>query len=192
MTPQLHDGDTFTHRGYSFRVNLVPDSDHGNPWDEEGGHGPVSDWRSSDDGREGERILATDNSGYHALFYDIAEATRIAERDGWGCPCAASHEAGIDNALSPSGHPLTRAAEIAHAVEADYARLRAWCDDNWYYLGVVVTLLDEEGHPTTETESLWGIESDSDDYLVEVAHELAAEILARVEVESPLATLSEN
>lgn len=37
-----------------------------------------------------------------------------------------------------------------------------------------------DGNPTQETESLWGIESDSDDYLTEVSRDLADEIASRV------------
>ncbi len=53
------------------------------------------------------------------------------------------------------------------AVEADYQRLRRYLAGDWEYVGVVVT--DADGN----TESLGGIESDADEYLETVAHELA-------------------
>ena len=69
--------DTITHNGAMFRVSLEPDTDHGAPWDEENGHGPVSDWRRGPnytghhDKRPGEILLCGDR--HAARFYDFAE-----------------------------------------------------------------------------------------------------------------------
>lgn len=65
---------------YRFRVNVEND-DKGAPWDEEAGHGPVSDWTTRDK-RPGERVLSSDHGSKR--FYDVAEANRIAKREGWG------------------------------------------------------------------------------------------------------------
>lgn len=69
----------------------------------------------------------------------------------------------------------------AAAAMADFERLRAWCADEWYWVGVTVELLDDFGDAMGETESLWGIESDADEHIGEVARELAGEIIARME-----------
>jgi hypothetical protein len=68
---------------------------------------------------------------------------------------------------------------------SDYEFLRRWCNGDWCYIGVVVTLLDHEGEDVDD-RSIWGVESDSHDYLTDTAHELADE-LAREHAE----TLSE-
>ena len=173
--PRLYDGATFTHRGHTFRVRFPHDADHGAPWEECDGHGPVSDWTRRDK-RPGERILIEDHGSRR--YYDVAEALQIARRDGW-------------NTLSipaPAGGETPR-QQAARAVEADYAFLRGWCRDDWQYVGVVVCLEDDDD---TQQASLWGIESDADDYLTETAYELADEIMARIEVEQPDAQLSEN
>lgn len=143
------------HNGRSFMVHLEHDESHGSPWTEEDGHGPVSNWRSRESKRPWERILCEDRRSVR--FYDMREATKIARRD-W-----------ID-ATKPK--PGQRAAEAA---ESDFQRLRAWCNDQWHYVGVVVRpICPCCGEPIdSAAQSLWGIESDAGDYLEEVARELA-------------------
>lgn len=73
--------DTFEVDGVTFRVRTEYDDCHGAPWDEEDGHGPVSDWTSR--GKlPGELVLCEDRG--KRRYYDFAEACRIARRDGWG------------------------------------------------------------------------------------------------------------
>ena len=181
----LQHGDEFTRNGLNFRVEFEPDHFAGAPWENEDGHGPITDWQNvshwwSNGSREvyrpkpaGWRLLCQD--GRMARFYDFAEAIKRAKREGWGLG---------PNALAELRGKLGRdptAGEIrAAAVERDFDRLRRWCADDWYYVGCVVTLLDVDGCATDESESLWGIESDSDDYLTEVAHEMADDIAKRV------------
>lgn len=43
-----------------------------------------------------------------------------------------------------------------------------------------MTLLDTDGKPTREIDSLWGIESDAGNYLDTIADELAREIIERI------------
>lgn len=96
-------------------------------------------------------------------FYDFAEACRIALRDGWN---AAPYDVQGET-------PRQRAAKAARA---DFERLRAWCNDDWQWCGVIVTA-SREGIDLGRA-SLWGIESDAGAYLVEVANELAGEAIA--------------
>ena len=156
----LYDGETFEHEGLTFRVNFEPDSDAGEPWSREDGHGEVSDWTSRDK-QPGERILCSDRG--RKRYYDFAGAVKLARKDGWDAP-------------PYGGKPGERAARAANA---DFERMQAWCNDQWSYVGVVVTLLDTDGDPTRETESLWGVESDGD-YSSECARELAGEIATRI------------
>jgi hypothetical protein len=167
----MYDNDTFEHDGMSFRVTFPRDDFQREPWTEEDGHGSISNWLRHAFGQgtkppkaPGERILVWDCGSYRT--YDFAEACKIALRDGWG--------ATGDEGMKPH-------QKAAHAAEADFKRLRAWCNNDWTYVGVVVELLDDESEPTGETESLWGVESDADDYLDECAHELAAEIIANLQ-----------
>lgn len=180
---RLYDGDTFEHGGYSFRVMFPADEDHGAPWDNEDGHGVISDWTTRDKAA-GERVLCTDRNSKR--FYDVPASMKLARKDGWGC----SHSTRVDNVFS-SGHK-TKGEAAACAVDEDYERMRRWCADQWSYIGVVVTLLDYDGEETDTRKSLWGIESDSDDYHVTVAKELADEIISRLGVDTPDVVLSEN
>lgn len=154
------DGDEFEYNGNRFHLALPFDDVQDAPWEREDRHGPVTEAprRANQHGytskAPGQRYL-----GEHWL-YDFAEAVRIAKRDGWRAPGDEAHIAG-DSA---------KAGWLAHrAAEADFKRLSDWCNGRWRYVACVVTLLDDDGDPTDEAASLWGIESDAGDYLEEVA-----------------------
>lgn len=183
-------------------VTLEHDHDHGAPWDEEDGHGPVSDWTSRSK-RPGELVLNEDHGS--TRYYDYQEACRIARRDEWGPPMHSQtiergsnglrrlrsewfidgelhvHHTDWTNELDHSdyraAHAAMRAtypsarAYAAAAARADYERLAAWCNNRWSYVGCIVTLTDANGDELAQ-HSLWGIESDAGDYLIEVANEL--------------------
>lgn len=192
----IHDGDTFEHRGRTFKARIERDECMGEPWKEHDGHGVVSESRYSRDDAgnvskaPSERLLHEDHGW--GLFYDIKASIALAKRDGWGCPHTEVFEVGGKRVVW-GGH--TSPGKVAAcAVEADYERLRRWCADDWCWVSVSVTLLndDDEETETTETESLSGIESDAGEAFDEIARELAEEIMSRVEVETPDVVLSEN
>lgn len=160
-----YDSFTFEHDGRTFRAALHYDSDPDAPWDAEDGHGPVSDWTRRDK-QAGELVLCADRGSRR--FYDFAEATRIAKRDGWGL-C----DADIATLATRLGRKPSRKEIIREAVMRDYDYLRRWYAGDWHYCGVVVTSEDSDAEA-----SLWGVESDCEDYIREVACDLAAEILA--------------
>lgn len=144
--------------GYTARITLEHDSDHGAPWEECDGHGPVSDWRDKDSKAAGERVLHSDRG--RARFYDFAAAVKLARKDGWG--------AEGDEGMAPG-------AKAAYAAEKDFEYLRAWCNDEWHYMGVIVTLHDASGAEVA-SNSCWGVESIGD-YWREVAAENLDECL---------------
>ena len=155
------DSFTFTHNGRSFTAELHYDENHGAPWEEEDGHGPVSDWELRNK-RPGEVIIA-ESEGFKR-FYDFAEACRIARKDGWD---VYPYRTGTKRQIA------------ARAARADMERMKAWCNDEWCYMGVIVR---EKGacRCCGERESLWGLESDFRDELKQVAQELAEELTARL------------
>jgi hypothetical protein len=132
---------TREHRGHTITVNWFGDYDHGTPWGHEDGHGPVTGWERRDK-RPGERVLCSDRNAKR--FYDYAEAILIAKRDGWD---AAPYGVG------------TAGERAVRAVEADFTRLQAWCEDRWHYVGYTCEI---EGFDAYH-DSCWGIESDFTD-----------------------------
>jgi hypothetical protein len=149
--------------GFTLIATIHADDDATAPWEREDGHGTVSDWRAKETKGPGELVLSNDRGS--CRFYDYAEACAIARRDGWGC----------------TGGKLegeTNRAYAARAAMSDYKRLKAWCGDDWSYVGVSVTVEREGVELVPEYEhALWGIESDAGDYLRDVANEYADEAL---------------
>lgn len=119
-----------------FKVELLDDVDMGAPWENSDGHGTVSEWTTRPK-RGGELLLNQDRNSKR--YYDFAGACRTALCDGWNM--------------------ATTKEQAAEAARADYEFLRAWCKDEWRYVGVVVTLLDDDGKPTEVSDALWGVET---------------------------------
>lgn len=164
--------DTITINGLTFSVELEYDCCHGAPWEEEDGHGPVSDWTRRDK-RPGERVLHSDHGSRR--YYDVAEATRIAKRDGWGV--GADARAAL---VARLGREPTAGEVTAAAVELDYQYLRAWCTNEWSYVVVTVTLLDTDGDETWLYECIGGVGSDDDEHIEGLAQDLAGQIAEQV------------
>lgn len=160
----MFDGQIFEHEGVRFQFETHHDDSLGPPWKEHDGHGPVSDWTTRAK-RPGEMVL--NKSPGSRRYYDFQEAVRIAKRDGWDTP---PYQTG------------TRGDRAHRAALADFHHLRRWCNDQWSWIGVIITLVDDDGNPLPDfRQSLWGIESEAGDYLTEVAHELADEIIGQWE-----------
>ena len=143
----------------TFSVKVEHDSGHGAPWAEECGHGPVTDWTTRDK-RPGELVLNSDRGSKR--YYDFAEACRIAQRDGWNA--------------APYSDTETKRQRAAKAARADFEWLRAWCDNEWQYVGIIVTLLDDDGNETEISDSLWGVCDSDSDYVAEEARLIADEL----------------
>jgi hypothetical protein len=153
-----------------FRINIEDDTDHGAPWEENDGHGVVSDWARRDK-RPSELILNTDRGSKR--FYDVAESTKIAKRDGWGL--ADEARVALEKKL---GCAPTQGQIIAQAVQHDFEFLYGWCNDQWNYVGVIVTIIDGEDAPPRDYEhAVWGIQSNDNTYIAETANELVDDIL---------------
>lgn len=174
--------------GWHYVATVERDQFYGAPWEEHDGHGSVSDWRRKGyDGHygkaPGELLLCEDSHSCSARFYDYAAACRTALADGWNCaPYDIEGETGRQRA--------------ARAARNDFEALRSWCNDEWFWCCVSVTV-SREG-VELGTASLCGIECNypaatgqqRNSYLGEVAEEIAGEALA--EAEATLARLAES
>lgn len=145
---------------FTFHVSIEADHDTGAPWENADDHGTVSEWTRRSK-RAGELVLNSSRGGKR--YYDFAEACRIALRDGW------DH---VESRVEGE----TKRQKAARAALADFEYLRSWCNDQWRYVGVVVTLLDDDGEPTDIVNTLWGVEDRDPDYVAEVARNLADEL----------------
>ena len=143
----------------TFGVKFEYDADLGKPWENSDCHGVVSDWVSRDK-LPGELVLNSGRSGKR--FYDFAETCKIALRDGWDC-------APLNDGTE------SKRQQAAKAARNDFEYIREWCNDQWSYVGVIVTLLDEHGNETEVTDSLWGVE-DRDGHHETTAREIADEL----------------
>lgn len=119
-------------------VKLEYDTDYNWPWKNSEGHGVVSDWEHCGEA-DGRWELC--EAHYSRRYYDWRETLKIAKRDGWG-----------------------HSGDIMDAVRRDYEYLRAWCNDEWYYVGLIVELYDANEELIGE-DSCWGYESYCEDYL---------------------------
>lgn len=149
--------ETIEHNGWTIRIEVPYDEHMGPPWEEHDGHGIVSEWTRRAKA-PGEMVLAEDHGSYR--YYDFAESVKLARKDGWG-------PSDKDSGKTPG--------ERAHlAALEDYRRLKAWCNDQWTWVGVVVTATAPDG--AQSQDSLWGIESDGD-YWRDIAAELANSLM---------------
>lgn len=155
----------FTHRGVQFTRATERDDDGSPPWSRADGHGVVTEWIRPDQAPEGARELCREHGT--ARYYDWRASLEIARRDKWGLSDQDRRRLEVKYGRELTAEEVTRAA-----VEQDYQFLRGWCQDDWEYVGVAVTV---DG--TGLRASLWGIESIAESYIEEVARELADQIL---------------
>jgi hypothetical protein len=166
----MTDGERVTYKDFVFQIEYPRDDTLGPPWKEYDSHGVVSEWTGRTK-RPGERVLASDRQSWR--FYDIEASLALAAKDGWG----------TRDGRQP-GERLK--AYRARAVEEDFRYLKAWCDDEWWWIGVQVKRMEWRNADrkiahlvsTPDQASLWGIESNcGTDYLTEVVVDLCNGIL---------------
>lgn len=170
--------------GMQYRVDYYADHGYTPPHENEDGHGVVVelDYAHDDEGeietrREwgslteeaamrmaAYRELHHDRTGY--VYYDVIASINKAIRE-WGC--------------KPEDAPA--------AVESDYEYLRGWYQDDWHYMTIQVTKLDEDGEETDDYQIVGGYESlmlepenraDLNTILRDMAHEVEWAIRKRL------------
>lgn len=170
MTKLTH-GDTFQHRGITFLVTLEDDDCHAPPWVENDGHGEVTGWQRAD--------YMNPPRGYWRLnwdrgserLYNWRESLAIAKRDSWGL--APDAYAGLAKRLGrePTGRDIRK-----EAVRRDFEYLRAWCNDDWRYIGVIVEALGQPAGEVIASDAIWGVPSCDEDHIEALARDMAEDI----------------
>jgi hypothetical protein len=161
------DGDKITCSidGFECTATVYRDEDAGTPWKQDDSHGPVSDWTRRDK-RPGEQVLTVDRESKR--FYDVEGAMKIAIRDGWDA--------------EPFGQG-TKKERAARAVERDFEVLKAWCRNEWWYVGVAVTVSKNGVQLTGKYDhAVWGTEcnypgENASQHLQQLANEILPEAL---------------
>lgn len=93
-------------------------------------------------------------------------AVRKARREGWGTV----------------QQYKTKGEAAHHAAMEDFRHLRRFCNGDWEYVTLTVTLLDDYGQLIPDcAESLGMVETSDNSYLLETAVELAEQVIATYE-----------
>ena len=164
------DGDEITCEkgGFEVTASVQRDNDMGPPWKEHDGHGVVSDWRPKNSKRPGERIMCEDRGS--CRFYDWAASIKIAKRDGWDA--------------EPYGVG-TKGERAVRAVQRDFESMKSWCENEWHWCGVVLSVSKGNVEILDHAASLWGIECNhpngNNNHLMDVANELLDEAITNAE-----------
>lgn len=175
MKDQPFNSEIVEFDGCRVRIEYYYDHDADPPWDMSDGHGPVRRAKRlhnehGSDKRPGERPLSQPDRNEAQYYYDWAAAIKLAKRDGW------------------NAEPFDAPNRVERAVQSDFDFLSGWVNNDWCYVGVVCTVVDEDGDEVRcpnepHTDSCWGFETYKDYHLTagrELADELAKAYLGRV------------
>lgn len=173
----IFDGMTMSHKNRLYRVNIESDDDYYFPWIEHDGCGIVIRQSQSyhNGGKRPGWVPLNDHSrGEYKFYYDWQGTIQKARSEGWGL--SDSDTASLAVKLNKPVDQLTKGEIVAEAVRKNFERMQGYLTGSWHYVGVVVTdITDDENAKTDYTFALLGIESDCDEYMLEVANELASE-----------------
>lgn len=183
---------------------IEPDHGSAAPWEECDGHGPVSDWTSRAK-LPGELVLSVDRNMRRYYDFATACKMARQDGWGYApgkltvekfpngqwqarfapwpyapsehCYVATAGSQGDAIALLYANHRATMNERdyAAKAAMSDYEYLRKWCNDEWHYIGVIVTA--SRNGIELGNASLWCIESHSDDYIESVIADLTEEAI---------------
>jgi hypothetical protein len=205
------DGDAITVSmgGFDVTAKIEADEDSGAPWKRDDGHGPVSDWTGREK-RPGERVLSEDRTSKRYYDFEEAVKIAKRDGWGWlpgplkidrdkpskadGSVCGGRVTCGEFTAYDPknfnraigevyAAHRASMTADqyAAGAADRDFEVLKAWCKDEWCYVGVVLSVAKNDIVVCEHAASLWGIEANypgsDNSYLTEVANDLLSEAL---------------
>lgn len=147
MADRPYGTEPVTYKGREYVIEYYTDDDTDTPWDRECGHGHVSEWTTNPKAPH-ERVLC--KRGRSFRYYDMHETMRTARSQGWGLHATEIEKLAIEHNRKP-----TKAMIVAEAVERDFKRLKDWCDNAWFYAGVIVRDV-----LTDATAMCFGYESD--------------------------------
>lgn len=156
MSNDIYHQETYEHKnGKKYHVCWYYDHDHGSPLENGDGYGVTErlEWNPTDEEQleqhiadyepelEEEtrlrmmRVLCRPSYRYDSgLYYDVLSSLHKA-RTEWG----------IDDPV-----------KAMETVEKDFAYLKGWYDDDWFWLTIGVAPLDDDGEPMEDERQLCG------------------------------------
>lgn len=156
MSNDIYHQETYTHKnGKKYHVCWYYDHDYGSPLENGDGYGVTErmDWNPTNEEQLEQHLLDYEpeleeetrlrlmrqlcrpsNRYDSGLYYDVLSSLHEAKAE-WG----------IDDPV--------KAMEV---VEKDYAYLKGWYDDDWFWLTVGVAPLDEDGDPVEDDREYCG------------------------------------
>lgn len=160
MSRDIYHQETYEHKnGLKYHVCWYYDQDMGSPCDEFDAHGVTErmDWNPTNEEQLEQHIVDNDceveevarlsmmrqlarpsRAWDSGLYYDVLTSLHNAKTE-WGCK---THE------------------ECVAAVERDFAYLKGYYDEDWFWLTIGVAPMDEDGEPIEdEREYCGGYES---------------------------------
>ena len=156
MSNDIHHQETYTHKnGKKYHVCWYYDHDFGSPLDNGDGYGVTErmDWNPTNEEQLEQHLqdyepeleeetrlrlmrqLCRPSNRYDSgLYYDVLSSLHKAKTE-WG---------------------IEDPAKAMEVVEKDFAYLKGWYDDDWFWLTVGVAPLDEDGEPDEDLREYCG------------------------------------
>jgi hypothetical protein len=155
MSNDLYHQETYEHKnGKKYHVCWYYDHDFGSPLENGDGYGVTErlDWNPTNEEQLEQHIAdyepeleeetrlrlmrqlqRPDRWGDAGLYYDVLSSLHTAKTE-WGC----------------------KEEDCMEVVEKDFAFLKGWYDDDWFWLTVGVAPLDEDGKPMEDHREFCG------------------------------------
>jgi len=155
---EAFDGEEVTElpNGWKIKVEFERDYDCRCPWEDCDGVGVIREGYGHP-GDAYENWIMNDDRGWYR-WYDWKATLPEALREGWD---AKPYRTG------------TKHERAMCAMKSTYEYLEGWCQDRWWYVTRIVTLLDEDDNEIAE-DSCGGYESNAMEYLCSEARNMAA------------------
>lgn len=146
--------------GWKLVFKFQYDNDREPPWEDCCGTGVVTDWIHGAADEKYGWVLSDGNWSHR--YYDWRATLPEAIRGGWDA--------------APYGEG-NKHEQAMRAMKSTYELLRRWCDNDWWYVGLIVELYDKN-EDELGSDSCWGFESDAMSYITEHMRSWAARLIS--------------
>lgn len=156
MSNDIHHQETYTHKsGKKYHVAWYYDHDFGSPLDNGDCYGVTErlDWNPTNEEQLEQHL--------HDYEPELEEETRLRLMRQL-CRPSNRYDSGLYYDVLSSLHKaktewgIEDPAKAMDAVEKDFAYLKGWYDDDWFWLTVGVAPLDEDGEPIEDDREYCG------------------------------------